>query len=99
MKEGVTKPQTCDMGSGFGYVDGVAGHTLKDVLDFYAEHSNDWGTVSIYRNGSIVRKFDYDTYNKCIFYHHLNGWEYRFKITEVTFTYCFMNKDIEIYVE
>ena len=99
MKEVITNPQKSDMGNGFGYVKGVAGCTLKEVLDFYAKNSKDWGIVCIHRNGEIVRKFDYDTYNNNVFYHYLNAWEYRFIVKEIKFTYCFMNKDIDIYLE
>lgn len=99
MKEVITNPQKSDMGSGFGYVEGVAGCTLAEVLNFYAKNSKTWGTVCIHRKGDIVRKFDYDTYNNKVFYHHLSGWEYQLTVKEVKFDYCFMNKDIDIYLD
>ena len=98
MKEIITKPQQSDMGSGFGYVEGASGRTLQEILDFYEKNSNEWGTVCIHRYGSIMRKFDYDTYNNNVFYHHLSGWEYQLQVKEVKFDYCFMNKDIDIYL-
>lgn len=99
MKEVITNPQKSDMGSGLGYVEGAVGCTLKEVLEFYAKNSKDWGEVCIYRKGNIVRKFDYDTYNNNIFYHRLSGWEYQLVVKEVRFDYCFMNKNIEIYLD
>lgn len=99
MKEVITNPQKSDMGSGFGYVEGANGCCLKDVLGFYAKNSEDWGTVCIHRKGDIVRKFDYDTCNNNVFYHHLSGWEYQLTVKEVKFNYCFMNKDIDIYLD
>lgn len=99
MREVITRPQMSDMGSGFGYVEGAVGCTLEEVLNFYAKNSKDWGTVCIHRKNNIVRKFDYDTYNNNIFYHHLSGWEYNLTVEEVKFDYCFMNKNIDIYLE
>ena len=99
MKEVITNPQKSDMGSGFGYVEGAVGCTLKQILEFYSKNNKTWGTVCIYRNGEIIRKFDYDTYNNNVFYHHLSGWEYQLIVKEVEFTYCFMNKDIDIYLK
>lgn len=98
MKEVITSPQKLDMGGGSGYVEGAAGCTLKEVLEFYAKNSKTWGVVCIHRKGDIVRKFDYDTYNSNVFYHYLNGWEYYLTVKEVKFDYCFMNKDIDIYL-
>ena len=89
MREVITMRQKSDMGTGFGYVEDA----------FYANNSNEWGTVCIInRNSDIIRKFDYDTYNNNIFYHHLCGWEYQLTVREAKFTYCFMNKDITIYL-
>ena len=99
MREVIANPQKSDMGSGFGYVEGAVDCTLKEILSFYANNSKDWGTVCIYKNGNIVRKFDYDTYNNNVFYHHLSGWEYQLIVKEVKFAYCFMNKDIDIYLK
>ena len=100
MREVITRPQESDMGSGCGYLDGAVGCTLREVLDFYANNSKDWGIVFIYhRDGDVIRKFDYDTYNNNIFYHHLSGWKYNLIVKEVKFDYCFMNKDIYIYLD
>lgn len=99
MKRVITEHQKSDMGCGFGYVEGVVGCTLKEVLDFYAKDSKTWGTVCIYRNSDVVRKFDYDTFNNNIFYHHLSGWEYKLTVKEAKFRYCFMSEDIYIYLD
>lgn len=98
-REVITDPQKSDMGSGFGYVECATDCSLKEVLEFYANNSNDWGTVCIHRYSDIVRKFDYDTYNNNVFYHHLSGWEYQSIVKEVKFDYCFMNKNIDIYLK
>lgn len=99
IREVITTPQKSDMGSGFGYVEGAAGCTLREVLDFYEKNNKNWGTVSIYINGKIVRKFDYDTYNNNQFYHNLSGWEYQMTVKEVNFDYCYMFKNIDIYLD
>lgn len=99
IREVITKPQKSDMGSGFGYVDGITGCSLEEILEFYAKNNKTYGTVCIYRNGNIVRKFDYDTYNNNIFYHNLSAWKYQLTIKEVKFEYCFMNKNIDIYLD
>ena len=98
LREVVTKPQKSDMGTGFGYVESAYGCSLREIMEFYAKNSRSWGTVCIHRNGNVVRKFDYDTYNNNIFYYKLDGWQYEFTVKEVKFEYCFMNKDIDIYL-
>lgn len=100
LKEIITHPQTSDMGSGWGYLEGAPGCTLEQILEFYHKNSRSWGTITIYgRNSDIVRKFDYDTYNNSEFYHHLSGWQYESMVKEVKFSYCFMSQDIDIYLE
>lgn len=99
MKRVVTVPQGSDMGEGFGYIEGATGCTLKEVLDFYAKNSKTWGAICIRRNGAIIRKFDYDTFNNNIFYHHLTGWDYESIVKEAKFRYCFMSEDVEIYLD
>ena len=99
MKKVTTNLQKLDMGNGIGYIDGAAGCTLEEVLNFYSKNSKTWGIVGIYRNEEIVRKFDYDTYINNIFYHHLNGWEYEWIVKEAKFNYCFMREDLNIYLE
>lgn len=98
IKEIITDPQISDMGCGFGCVEGATGRILEEVLNFYANNSKTWGTVCIHGEDDIIRKFDYDTYNNEIFYHNLSGWEYQLIVKEVKFYYCFMNKDINIYI-
>lgn len=99
MKEVITQPQMSDMGIGEGIIADAAGHTLREVLDFCAKNSTDWGTVCIYDGKEIIRKFDYNLYNDNIFYHHLEGWQYQKTVEEVTFNYCFMGKNIDIFLE
>ena len=99
IREVITNPQKSDMGSGFGYVEFTTDCSLKEMLEFYANNNKTWGTVCIHSKGNIVRKFDYDTYNNNMFYHHLSGWEYQLTVKEVKFAYCFMNKDIDIYLD
>lgn len=67
LREVITNSQKSDMGSGFGYVEGAIGCTLKEVLDFYVKNNKSWGTVYIYRNNDVIRIFDYDTYNNNVF--------------------------------
>jgi len=97
MKEIILKPQKTDMGNGFGYIDGASGCTLGEVLN-YCKNIKDWGTVYIYRNENPIRIFDYDNYNNSIFYYYLSDCEYKLIVKEVEFEYCFMNKDIYIYL-
>lgn len=99
MKEIILRPQESDMGSGYGYIDGAEFHTLKEVLDFCSENTKTWGVVDISKGATTLRKFDYNTYNNNIFYHYLDGWEYKYKVKNVTFDYCFMKKDITIILQ
>lgn len=96
MQVHVIEPQTCDMGHGKGeYI--FSNLTLEQVLKWFEENLNDWGTITInFKNGDILRKFDYDLYNSHQFYHNLNGWEYDFLVDKIEFYNCFMNKDIII---
>ena len=98
IKEVITDPQKSDMGNGFGYVDGVTGCILEQILEFYAKNNKTWGTVCIYRHGNIIRKFDYDTYNNNIFNHNLNECVLQLTVKEVKFDYCYMLKNIDIYL-
>ena len=96
MKEVILRPQESDMGSGYGYIEGAEGRTLREVLDFCSEKIKAWGVVDILKDSTMLRKFDYNTYNDNIFYHLLAGWEYTLKVKEASFDYCFMNKNITI---
>lgn len=98
MKKVITTRQQSDMGSGFGHIEGAVGCTLAEVLDFYAKTSKTWGIVCIYRDGNVIRKFDYNTFDKNIFYHHLSGYEYKFTVKEAKFEYCFMHECVDIYI-
>lgn len=89
-------PQTCDMGYEKGkYI--FSNLTLEQALNWFEENLNDWGIITInFKNGDILRRFDYDLYNLHQFYHHLNGWEYKLLVDKIESYNCFMNKDIII---
>ncbi len=100
MKRIITRPQTCDMGSGFGIIEYESNATLGDILKFYKQTVKTWGTCTInYADGEILRKFDFDLYNNRIFYYHLSGWELDIKIKEVKFEYCFMGENLTIILD
>ena len=98
MQEKIIYPQQSDMGSGYGeYI--FSNITLRQALKWFEENLYDWGEITIrFKNGVILRRFDYDLYNSHQFYHHLNGWEYDSLIKKIEFSYCFMNRDIIIYL-
>ena len=99
MKRIIDRPQTCDMGSGFGHIELPENTTLKEILDWIQTNMKTWGTVTIFRHtDDVVRCFDYDLYNNQIFYHHLS-WQYNSIVRKVEFIYCFMSEDIEIYLK
>lgn len=100
MKRIVIEIQKSDMGEGFGDYEFDEGKNLGDFLDWYYHNSLTWGVITVYnKNNQILRKFDYDLYNKEIFYHYLSGWEYELKLRKIKFNYCFMNEDVEIYLK
>ena len=98
MQEKIIYPQQSDMGSGYGvYI--FSNITLRQALKWFEENLYDWGEIIIqFKNGVILRRFDYELYNSHQFYHHLNGWEYDSLIKKIEFSYCFMNRDIIIYL-
>lgn len=99
MKRVIDRPQTSDMGSGFGHIEVPAGTTLDKALNWIDKNAKSWGTITIYRGSNgIIRRFDYDRYNGSSFYHHLSGWQYNFIVREIKFDYCFMSENIDIYV-
>ena len=89
------------MGSGYGIYESDKNDTLKDFLDWFHKNANSWGVISIYYpSGHIMRKFDYSLYGnsgRCFYY--CLSWELDYKIDKITFDYCFMNKNIQIYLE
>ncbi len=88
------------MGSGFGHIEIEENTTLEEALKWIQKNAKTWGVITIYRkNNSILRCFDYDLYNNTVFYHHLNGWNYKQVVKKVTFDYCFMGEDIDIYIQ
>lgn len=91
MKFAIDKP-------GFGHIEDCNGKSLKDVLNWIRESTFSWGELIIYKDKKIIRRFDYDLYNAKQFYHHLSGWDYNTPVKEVKFEYCFMKKDINIYM-
>lgn len=98
MQEHIIEKQTCDMGFGKGEYT-FSNITLKQALDWFEQNLHEWGIVTIqYKDKNILRKFDYELYNSHKFCHHLNGWEYNFLVEKIEFYYCFMNKDIIIYL-
>ena len=47
----------------------------------------------------IIRKFDYNLWNnKKILYYNIDGWVLKAKLKKVTFSYCFMSEDYEIFI-
>lgn len=97
MKFIIDRPQQSDMGSGYGHIEGCEGISLKEVLAWIEENAHDWGVLTIFCADKMIRCFDYDVFNGHQFYHHL-GWYYTSPVKEVKYDYCFMNKDIEIYI-
>lgn len=89
-----------DHDEGRGYLEGVEGHTLREVLNYYKNTSRDWGVVCIYMGGEIIRKFDYNLFNRDVnvFFHHL-GVEYRYLVKEVKYYFSYMHRDIDIYLD
>lgn len=100
MRRIIDRPQTSDMGSGFGHIEIEQNAiTLAEALKWLQRNQKAWGIVTIYRGSDdIVRCFDYDLYNNSIFYHNLNGWQYKCIVKKIEFSYCFMNEDIDIYI-
>ena len=94
----IDRHQQSDMGTGYGHIEGCEGVSLKDVLAWIEENACDWGVLTIFCAGKMIRRFDYDVFNNHQFYHHLAGWYYASPVKEVKYEYCFMNKDIEIYI-
>ena len=98
MQENIIHTQQSDMGSGFGEYS-FSNITLGQALKWFEENLYDWGEMTIqFKNGDILRRFDYDLYDSHLFYYHLNGWEYDLSVKKIEFSYCFMNKNIIIYL-
>ena len=100
MQEHIIEEQTCDMGHGRGEYLFSAHTTLEQALKWFKNNLRTWGTIVIKKKDyEILRLFDYDLYNQNCFYHHLNGWEYNFPVKKIEFYYCFMSRDIHIYLD
>lgn len=87
-----------DNGTGCGHIEGCEGLSLKEALAWIEENTCSYGMITIFNSGSILRCFDYDVYNNNQFYHNLEDWHYTLPVKKIIYDYCFMNKDIEIYI-
>lgn len=95
------QPQTCDMGYSIEELVPEEPMNLQEVLNEIENKWNYWGTITIidWKN-DVWRKFDYNTYHKeHQFYHHLDGWMYLTTVKRIKCRACFMNNEIEIYVD
>lgn len=101
MERVIISPQESDMGCGYGEIL-TEDATLKEFLDYFEKETKAWGTMTIYYpSGKIVRKFDYNLYNRnCnVFYYNIDGWIMKYKIDKAVFRYCFMSEDYEVYLK
>ena len=100
MEKIITRPQTCDMGSGYGEITFNENDTLQDFFNFFVKEIKSWGVMTVYApNKEIMRKFDYNLYNDKQFYQHISGWALSDKIDKITFDYCFMNENYYVYLK
>ncbi len=95
----IDEPQRSDMGLGRGHYELSEETTLIELLDYIEKNNKSWGTISIYDNNKTIRYFDFDLFNKKIFYHNLEQWRYKCIVKKVDFYYCFMNEDISIFIK
>ena len=100
MKEIITKFQASEMGYGYGYLEGVEGVSLKEVLDFYINSNQFINEISIYNKDNLIyakitRNFD----DNSLFWfsYYLNNEEC--KVRGVKFRYCYQQKDLDVYLE
>lgn len=100
MEKVIITPQKSDMGSGFGELKFNKGDSLEDFFKFFIDNIKAWGTITISWDDDkkIIRKFDYDLWNNKILYYNINGWVLKAKLKKVTFSYCFMSEDYEIFI-
>lgn len=93
------RPQTCDMGSNYVEYEMTEDMTLDQVLEWIKENNIcAFGTITIsFRDGDILRKFDYDLFhkNERSFYYNF-GWEGKKIVNKMTSQACFMYCDFEI---
>ena len=87
MKKVIERPQISDMGSGFGSYQFSKNYTLREFLDYYKNTNKTWGTITIFHDNKVVRKFDYNIYDNNQFYYHLAGVEYNMIVKEIVFTF------------
>lgn len=98
IKEKLIRPQTCDMGRDYWEYEMTEDMTLIQVLDWIKENISAFGTITIsFRDGDILRKFDYNLYheNSESFYYSFS-WEGKKIVNKMTSQACFMNCDFEI---
>lgn len=95
----IISPQTHDMGDGTGEFICQEKFTLQELLTWYKSNSKTWGVFTIhYKDGEILRKFDYDLYNRKAFYILLHG-EGKFEVEKALFRYCFMSEEVDVYLD
>lgn len=100
MEKVIIIPQKSDMGCGFGEFKFNEEDSLRDFFKFFIDNIKAWGTITISWDDDkkIIRKFDYDLWNNKILYHNIDGWILKAKLKKVTFSYCFMSEDYEIFI-
>ena len=96
--EKLIRPQTCDMGNDYREYEITEDMTLNQVLEWIKENISAFGTITIcFRDGDILRKFDYNLYhkNERSFYYNFS-WEGKKIVNKMTSQACFMNCNFEI---
>lgn len=104
MKRIIDRPQKSDMGSGFGHIADCEGISLKDSLKWLEKNLTSWGTLKIYKDDIVVHYFKFDLYSNYKRFNYENcigedEWLYELKVREITFSYCFMLEDVDIYLK
>ena len=96
LKEIITDPQICDMGSGYGKFIWEKPIILREALAYLKNNLNSWGTIEIINwTSELYRKFDYDVHRgENEFYFRPTDPILNHFVKEITFEYCFMNYDI-----
>lgn len=95
----IDRPQKSDMGSGFGHYE-ISEHTsLAEVLNWIEKNENCWGDIRFYRDGKFLCKISYGNYFNEEFPPVASMIkEDNILVAQVKFDYCFMKKDIDIYL-
>ena len=66
-----------DYAYGYGHYEIPKGTNLRAALNHLRHANSAWGTVTIYTNEIILRKFDYNTYKNDQFYYYLSAFDYQ----------------------